>query len=169
MRTRTTLALGLAIGAALAVGAGELKAYYGELIGTTVVKQSQLRAVPGREGTVRTYIGAPTSTLLNLGLRATTLDPGASSNPARPYSQAIESLILVKDGVLEVKLDEKGEKVEQLDAGSAIFLGPNQWHAIRNATQQPVTFYEVDWVSPGMNGEPGYPEAVINRPRRPMP
>jgi quercetin dioxygenase-like cupin family protein len=168
MRTRSTLAIGLAVGAALALGARELPAFVGELIGTTVVKASQLRPLQGRVETIATYIEAPTSTLLNLGLRVSTLNPGATPG-GRPNSRAYEGVILVKEGVLEVKLDEKGTRVEQLDAGSAIFLGPNQWHTLRNATAQPVTFYEFDWVSPGMNGEPSYPEAVVNRRRTPAP
>ena len=168
MRTRGTLAIGLALGAALTLGATELKAYFGELIGTTVVKSSQLRPVSARGETVRTYIEAPTSTLLNLGLRSTTLEPGASPG-ARPNSMAFEGIVIVRDGTLEVKLDEAGARVEQLDAGSAIFLGPNQWHALRNATAAPVTYFEVDWISPGMNGEPNYPESVVNRRRPPRP
>ncbi|MBW3630562.1 MAG: cupin domain-containing protein [Gemmatimonadetes bacterium] len=168
MRTRSTLAIGLATGAALALGARELPAFYGELIGTTVVKASQLRPMSARGETVQTYLEAPTSTLLNLGLRATTLDPGAAPN-GRPNSRASEGLILVKEGTLEVKLDDKGARVEQLGPGSAIFMAPNQWHALRNATAQPVTFYEFDWISPGMNGEPDYPEAVVNRRRLPQP
>lgn len=168
MRTRSTLGFGVAIGAALALAATELPALVGELIGTTVVKSSQLRPISGRGETQRTYIEAPTSTLLNLGVRATTLEAGVTPN-GRPNSVANEALILVREGVLEVKLDERGARVEQLDAGSAIFLAPNQWHAVRNATTQPVTFYEIDWISPGMNGEPNYPESVVNRRRVPQP
>ena len=168
MRTRGILAIGLAVGAALGLGARELPALVGELIGTTVVKSSDLRPIRGRAETWNTYIEAPTSTLLNLGLRAITLDPGAS--PAdRPFSVSNESLLIVREGVLEVKLDTAGTRVERLDAGSAIFLGPNQWHTLRNATQQPVTFYDIDWISPGMNGEPHYPESVVNRRRPPRP
>lgn len=168
MRTRGILAIGAAIGAALALGARELPALVGELIGTTVVKSSELRPIQARGETWRTYLDAPTSTLLNLGVRSITLDPGAS--PAnRPYSVDYEGLIVVREGVLEVKLDEAGERVERLDAGSAVFLAPNQWHALRNATQQPVTFYEIDWISPGMNGEPNYPESAVNRRRPPRP
>ena len=81
------LAIGLALGAALTLGATELKAVFGELIGTTVVKSSQLRAVSARGETVRTYIEAPTSTLLNLGLRSTTLDPGTAPT-VRPSTGA---------------------------------------------------------------------------------
>ena len=167
MRNRSILVVGMAIGAAVALGARELPAFVGELIGTTVVKSEQLRPITARGQTWRTYIDAPTSTLLNLGVRSITLDPGASAD--RAFSVAFEGLIIVREGELEVKLDERGERVERLDAGSAIFMGPNQWHALRNATQQPVTFYEVDWISPGMNGEPNYPESVVNRRTAPRP
>ncbi len=168
MRTRGTLAIGLALGAALTLGATELKAVFGELIGTTVVKSSQLRAVSARGETVRTYIEAPTSTLLNLGLRSSTLEPGTAPS-VRPNSTAYESLIIVRDGTLEVKLDAQGTRVEQLDAGSAIFLAPNEWHSVRNAGSTPVTYFEMDWISPGMTGEPNYPESVVNRRRLPTP
>jgi mannose-6-phosphate isomerase-like protein (cupin superfamily) len=168
MRTRRTLLIGLAVGVALGFGTRELSAYFGELIGTTVVKSSSLRPVSARGETVRTYIEAPTSTLLNLGLRSTTLDPGTAPS-VRPNSTANESLVVVRDGTLEVKLDAKGTRVEQLDAGSAVFLGPNQWHALRNAGTVPVTYFEIDWISPGMNGEPHYPESVVNRRRLPTP
>ena len=168
MRTRGTLAIGLALGAALTLGATELRAFFGELIGTTVVKSSQLRPVTARGETVRTYIEAPTSTLLNLGLRSSTLDPGTAPT-VRPNSTVYESLIIVRDGTLEVKLDAQGARTEQLDAGSAIFLAPNQWHALRNAGTTPVTYFEMDWISPGMNGEPEYPESVVNRRRLPTP
>lgn len=167
MRIRTTLAVGLAVGAALTLGARELPAFFGELIGTTVVKASDLKPIRGRVETLSTYINAPTSTLLNLGLSVATLAPGASPT-GRPYSNAHESVILVSEGVLEVKLDEKGSRVERLDAGSVVFLAPNQWHELRNATTSPVSYYEFDWISPGMNGEPNYPEAVVNRRRLPQ-
>lgn len=168
MRTRNTLAIGFAIGAAVALGARELPAAWDELMGTRVVKASELRPITGAQGTLRTYFDAPTSTLLNLGMRTVTLEPGATPHPTRPYSRAIEGIILVHQGTLEVRLDEqRNDRTERLEAGSAVFLAPNQWHALRNAGQTPVTFYELQWTSPGMNGEPEYPQTDVNwrRPR----
>ena len=138
-----------------------------ELMGTRVVEAEELRVATGAEGTIRTYFDAPTSTLLNLGLRSTTLEPGDSPHPTRPHSRVTESLLLVETGSLFVRLNETSD-FEAVEAGAAVLLGPNQWHEIRNAGPAPVTFYEFAWTSPGMNGEPDYPEAAVNwrRPRQ---
>lgn len=168
MRTRSTLVIGVALGAAVTLGARELPAAWDELMGTRVVKAAELRPVTGAQGTIRTYFDAPTSTLLNLGMRTTTLDPGDTPHPTRPYSRAIEGIILVQEGTLEVQLDaQNGGRTERLDPGSAIFLAPNQWHSLRNTGTGPVTFVELQWTSPGMNGEPSYPQVDVNwrRPR----
>jgi mannose-6-phosphate isomerase-like protein (cupin superfamily) len=136
-------------------------------MGTRVVEGGDLRVATGAEGTVRTYFDAPTSTLLNLGLRSTTLEPGETPHPTRPYSRVTESLLLVEAGTLAVRLTENSD-FEAVETGAAVLLGPNQWHEIRNAGSTPVTFYEFAWTSPGMNGEPDYPEEAVNwrRPRQ---
>lgn len=169
MKPRKELALALALGAAAVLAATELPAFWKpELMGTRIVRAEDLRTVDGEEGRMQVYFQAPTSTLLNLGLRRMTIDPGMSPHPARPYSQPIESLLVVEDGVLEVQLDEEDPTIERLEAGAALFLAPNQWHKLRNAGDVPVTFLEMIWTSPGMNGEPDYPENTINwrRPGR---
>ena len=159
-RFRHLLAAGLVALATFASGDG-LSAQ--ELMGTRVVDAAGIRAAEGPEGTIRTYFDAPTSTLLNLGLRATTLEPGATPHPTRPHSRTNESILLVENGTLEVMIDDQTQTVL---AGSAVLLGPNQWHALRNPGPDPVTFYEIAWSSPGMNGEPGYPEESVNWRRR---
>jgi mannose-6-phosphate isomerase-like protein (cupin superfamily) len=138
-----------------------------ELMGTRIVEPADLRVATGVEGTIRTYFDAPTSTLLNLGLRSTILEPGATPHPTRPHSRVTESLLLVETGTLAVRLSETAE-FEEVEAGAAVLLGPNQWHEIRNAASTPVTFFEFAWTSPGMNGEPDYPEEAVNwrRPRQ---
>lgn len=163
MKRRNTIAIALTLAASAVLATTELPAYWrAELMGTRIVKASELRTVDSEEGAMQLYFQAPTSTLLNLGLRTVTVAPGQSPNPARPYAQNTESLLVVKEGALEIQLVENDPTTETLEAGSAVFLAPNQWHALRNAGAAPASFIEVAWTSPGMNGEPDYPEAAVN-------
>lgn len=151
MRT-PRVALGLALlAAAASVAALRNADYFGEVMNTTVLPWSGLRAQQTQGGSVRQYFDAPTSTLLQLGLRARTLDPGATPHPTVPNSVSREQLLLVKDGTLEIKLGDK--PAEKIDAGSAVFLAPNQVYTITNPGSAPATYYELNWTSPGMAGE----------------
>lgn len=160
---KSKIVLAVAAGAALTFGVARAD----ELIGTRVMPWSKLREeqVPG--GTLRRYLDAPTSTLLRLGLRLTRLEGGGTPHPVRPHTRTNEGLVLVKEGTLEVRLDTV---VHRLEEGSAVFLGPNQWHAFRNPGSEPVSYYEIEWTSPGMNGEaPSWPETApptLPRPPR---
>src|SRR5690606_30479009 len=99
-----------------------------ELMGTRIVSPDDLRVVESPEGTIRTYFDAPTSTLINLGLRVTVLDPGETPHPIRPHSRATESMLLVHEGSLQVRLDDATDATEILSPGTVLLLGPNQWH-----------------------------------------
>lgn len=166
MSTRKQAALVLAAVGLGALGARELPAAWDELMGTRVVKAEDLRAVEGVEGTIRTYFDAPTSTLLNLGMRAATLPPGATPHPTRPHARSTETILLVKEGTLEIRLDERSERTERLEEGSVVFMAPHQWHSLHNPGAVPATYYEIAWTSPGMNGEPEYPQDAVNWRRR---
>ena len=168
MNRRNRIAIVLALGAGGVLAATELPAFWRpELMGTRIVKASELRTVDGQEGQMQLYFQAPTSTLLNLGLRKMTIEPGATPHPARPHSQPVETVLVVESGVMEVQLKEGDPTTDRLEAGSALFLAPNQWHTIRNGGSEPLTFLEMAWTSPGMNGEPDYPESAVNWRRPP--
>ncbi len=169
MNRRNRIVAALLLGGVALVGAKELSAYFKpELMGTRIVRAADLRPVEGQEGEMQLYFQAPTSTLLNLGLRRMTMEPGMTPHPARPHTQPMETVVVVEQGVLDVQLANDDPTVERLEAGSAIFLGPNQWHTFRNNGSEPVVFLEMAWTSPGMNGEPEYPENIVNwrRPGR---
>jgi mannose-6-phosphate isomerase-like protein (cupin superfamily) len=170
MKRRNRIVIALAIAAGGAAAATELPAFWRpELMGTRIVKASELRTVEGQEGAMQLYFQAPTSTLLNLGLRSMTLAAGTNPHPARPYSQPVESVLVVKEGTLDIQLEENNPTFERLEEGSAVFLAPNQWHALRNSGTGPVSFIEMAWTSPGMNGEPAYPESAVNWRRQGPP
>lgn len=166
-RIRTTVAV--LAGAVMALAATELSALLRkpELMGTRIVRAEELRTIQGQEGEMTLYFQAPTSTLLNLGLRRMTMEPGSTPHPARPHAQPIETLLVVESGAIEVRLGEASAQPERLEAGSALFLAPHQWHELRTAGSEPATFLEMAWSSPGMNGEPDYPENIINWRRGP--
>lgn len=138
-----------------------------ELMGTRIVRAADLRTIDGQEGQMQLYFQAPTSTLLNLGLRRMTVEPGGTPHPARPHSQPIEAMLVIESGALDVRLGDASAAPERLETGSALFLAPHQWHEIRSVGNQPATFLEMAWTSPGANGEPDYPENIINWRRGP--
>lgn len=131
------------------------------IMGTTIFHRDEVEADTADVGETHRYFSAATATLLNLELRSMTLRPGRTPHPPRPHQQSAEQLILVKAGTLDVELGEipentaggVDEKMQRLEPGAALFLGPNQWHALRNSGQQSVTYYVIDWLSPGMKGE----------------
>lgn len=151
MRTpRVALALAFVLGGA-SVAAVHASSLMGEVMNTIVLPWSGLRPQQAAGGSTRQYFDAPTSTLLQLALRARTLDPGGTPHPAVPNSVPREQVLLVKDGVVEIKIGDKA--AERIDAGSAVFLAPNQVYSIRNPGTAAATYYEFNWTSPGMAGE----------------
>jgi mannose-6-phosphate isomerase-like protein (cupin superfamily) len=151
MFRRKKLVIAASFGAVVAAGATAVASTrMPELLGTTVIRWSDARSIPRDGGEMRMFFQAPTSTLLHIGLRAMTLPPGGSPHPTRPHSRGMETVLIVKEGTLEVQIDQDRQ---QLEEGSAVFLQPNQWHSLRNPGNEPVTFYELDWVPPGMAGE----------------
>ncbi|MES2177367.1 MAG: cupin domain-containing protein [Gemmatimonadota bacterium] len=125
-----------------------------ELLNTTVYQWSTLRAQESASGSTRQYFDRPTSSLLGLALRARTVAPGATPHPIVPNSGPRELVLIVKEGVLEIKLGDKAPV--KIDAGSAVFLASNQVYFIRNKGTTPATYYEFNWLSPGMAGERQY-------------
>ena len=70
MKRRNRIAIAMALVAGGALAATELPAYFrAELMGTRIVKPSDLRTIQSQEGEIQQYFQAPTSTLLNLGQR----------------------------------------------------------------------------------------------------
>ena len=131
------------------------------VMGTTVFHWDEVEVDTTEIGFVRPYYSNATSTLVSMEMRAVTLQEGATPHPPRPHQQSAEQLIIVKEGTLHMELGEVAEmtaggvedKTQDLRPGDVLFLGPNQWHALRNESDEPVTYYVIDWLSPGMMGE----------------
>lgn len=72
-----------------------------------------------------------------LEIHATTQFVGAKPSPAHA-NQDIEELILVKDGLLKITIEDESQI---LGAGSVILLMPQQMHSIENVGDVPLTYF----------------------------
>jgi quercetin dioxygenase-like cupin family protein len=92
-------------------------------------------AVPAKQtpvGAIRQFFRAPTATLDELELRATTLNPGAASHA--PHSHPNEELVIVKEGTVEVLVAGEWKR---MGPGSVVFSASNQVHGLRNVGSAP--------------------------------
>ncbi|MGA8110642.1 MAG: cupin domain-containing protein, partial [Acidobacteriaceae bacterium] len=94
-------------------------------------------------GETRQFVRAPTATLNQLEIHATTLNPGLQSHP--PHRHANEEVIIVDQGTVEAFGEGKWTRV---GPGSVIFNAANTLHAIRNAGSTPATYHVVSFVTP---------------------
>jgi quercetin dioxygenase-like cupin family protein len=105
-------------------------------------------AIPAKQtnvGAVRSFFKAPTTTLDELELHVTTLNPGKTSHP--PHQHPNEELVIIKEGTVEVLVNGEWKTA---GPGSVIFNASNQLHGIRNAGTVPATYHVINWSSPGM-------------------
>jgi quercetin dioxygenase-like cupin family protein len=100
------------------------------------VKQEEVRAV-------RQFMQAPTATLDELELHATTLQPGTTSHA--PHKHANEELVIVKEGTVEVLVDGQ---LKRVGPGSVVFNASNQMHSLRNVGSGPATYHVINWKTP---------------------
>ncbi len=100
---------------------------------------------PTAVGAVRQFFRAPTATLDELELHATTLNPGVASH--QPHKHGNEELVIVKEGTVEALVNGQ---MRRLGPGSVIFNASNQLHALRNVGTVPATYHVINWASPGM-------------------
>jgi len=95
-------------------------------------------------GSSRSVVRAPTTTLDELEMHITTLDPGQTSHP--PHQHANEELIIIREGTVETL--SAGEW-KRIGPGSIIFNASNELHGIKNVGTTPATYHVVNWKSPG--------------------
>jgi len=91
---------------------------------------------------VRQFFQAPTTTLEELELHATTLKPGDTSHA--PHRHENEELVIVKEGIVEAF--NNGE-LKRVGPGSVIFNASNELHGIRNVGGTPATYHVINWKS----------------------
>jgi quercetin dioxygenase-like cupin family protein len=95
---------------------------------STVFDWNSMVAKPTPEGSVRSIYRGPTSTLNELEMHISTLNPGVASHP--PHKHSNEEVIVIREGNLETLSHGKWVKA---GPGSIIFEAANELHATRNA------------------------------------
>ena len=113
------------------------------ILGWAVYDWNSIPVTKTDVGEARQFFRAPTATLDQLEVHATTLEPGKQSHP--PHKHANEEVIIVDQGTVEAFGEGKWTRV---GPGSVIFNASNTLHAIRNAGSGPATYHVVSFITP---------------------
>jgi XRE family transcriptional regulator, regulator of sulfur utilization len=112
------------------------------VLGFTVYDWNSIPAQKTETGEVRSFFRAPTATLDQLEVHATTLNPGLASHP--PHRHANEEIILVDSGTVAVF----GNGVwKTVGPGSVVFNASNSLHGVKNAGTTPATYHVISFVT----------------------
>ncbi len=141
MLTRRDLTIA-ALSIAATCGALALSGQTPSVLGWAVYDWNSIPVVKTPTGESRQFFRAPTATLDQLEVHATTLKPGVASHP--PHRHANEELIIVDQGTVEAFGEGKWTRV---GPGSVIFNASNTLHAIRNAGSGPATYHVISFVT----------------------
>ena len=104
-------------------------------LGSNVFAFEDLEARSTATGLRRNVVSEPTATLQRFQSHITTLNPGAMSHPQ--HQHPLEEMIIVKDGTLEVTINDRPEKA---GPGSVLFYAANDFHSVRNIGDKPATY-----------------------------
>src|SRR4051812_26168465 len=107
-----------------------------------VFDYSQILAEPTPVGERRKFFASPTATLDEFGVHMTTLDPGQTPHP--PHKHADEEMILIREGTLEITINEK---VQRVGPGSVVFVAPNDLHGWKNVGQTRANYFVLRWAT----------------------
>jgi quercetin dioxygenase-like cupin family protein len=140
MITRRDLFVAL-IAAAVTAGAFAL-ADQAPVMGSAVFDWNAIPAKPTEVGSVRSFFKARTTTLDELEMHVTTLEPGKVSHP--PHRHPNEELIIVKQGTVETLSNGEWKRV---GPGSVIFNAANQLHGLRNVGADEAIYHVINWKS----------------------
>jgi quercetin dioxygenase-like cupin family protein len=162
---------------AVALGAGVALGHIGsgrtataasgpELQQSALLEWNTFTAGPTSVGQYRQILRAPTATLDELEVHATTLNPGQSSHP--PHRHPNEELVILASGKLEAM---SNGKTMVLGPGSVIFNASNQSHSVKNVGDVPATYHVINWTAPGMKAKnaPQAAPAAAPAPAAPTP
>jgi len=97
---------------------------------------AQIAAVPTKVGECRNFFDSATRTLARMECHATTLRAGERAHEA--HRHADEEMIFIKEGQLEVTLNER---TEHAATGSVLFFASMDLHGLRNSGTGPASYY----------------------------
>src|SRR5690606_17669947 len=109
-----------------------------EVLQSALLDWNTISAGPTSVGQYRQFLRAPTATLDELEVHATTLNPGQTSHA--PHQHPNEELVILASGKLEAM---SNGKTMVLGPGSVIFNASNQWHSVRNVGDVPATYHVI--------------------------
>jgi quercetin dioxygenase-like cupin family protein len=89
-------------------------------------------------GSVRSFYNGPTTTLKNLDVHVTTLNPGGA--PHSPHKHPNEEMLIVKSGAIEALINGEWKKV---GPGGIVFLASGIFHGVRNAGTEPAVYHVI--------------------------
>ena len=152
-------AQGSAPGEAIAVTYGPPS--HSNILGSTFVNWDAMIAKPTDVGEYRAVFDNPTPTLEKLEVHVTTLLPGKSSHP--PHHHPWEEMLVIKEGELEVTLNGQPRHAR---SGSLVFFAAHDPHNARNSSDQPVTYYVINFYTDLVHTVPNKPAAEQAVPGR---
>lgn len=109
-------------------------------LSSTVYDWSEIKVESTKTGEKRQFLQSPTSTLDELELHVTTLNPGAAPHP--PHQHPEEELIIIKEGTVESTVNGVTKRV---GPGSVIFQASNQLHGIKNVGNTKAVYHVIKW------------------------
>lgn len=112
------------------------------VMGSTAFDWNAIPAKPSSSGSVRSFFRARTTTLDELEVHATTLNPGQIPHP--PHRHPNEELIVLEQGTLETLTNDVWKRV---GSGSVIFNASNQLHGLKNVGAEPAIYHVINWKS----------------------
>jgi quercetin dioxygenase-like cupin family protein len=110
------------------------------LIGESVYDWNSMPVQKTPIGETRAIVKGPTTTLDELEMHVTTLNPGHASHP--PHKHPNEELVILDKGTVEALVNGEWKR---LGPGSVIFNASNVTHALRNVGDTPAQYHVVNW------------------------
>jgi len=148
-RELSILAVGLGIGAAATVLAGQVR--QPEVLASGVYAWESLPVEKTASGERRAVFDSGTATVDRLETHVTTVNAAGASHAAHRHPD--EELVFVREGVIEATINGVSSKAP---AGSVIFFAANDLHGMRNAGDGQASYFVLRWTSPGKDGpKPG--------------
>jgi XRE family transcriptional regulator, regulator of sulfur utilization len=140
-----------ALTAAVLTAGGFALAQRAEPVGKSwAIDWTSIPAKTTNVGQLRTFFNGPTTTLADLDVHVTTLNPGQVSHP--PHKHPNEEMLIVKEGTLTALVNGEWEKV---GPGSVLFFASNVLHGVRNDGAMPVTYHVINFKTSGTAAQSG--------------
>jgi len=130
-------------------------------LGTTFADWAMLHERITPNGIYRPVFDAPAPTLERFEMHVTTLKPGAK--PHDPHYHPWEEILVLKEGALRVHINGQDRPAT---AGAVIFFASNDAHTVANDSDQPVTYYVINFHSAAVHHIGSEPAAKTARSDR---